>query len=274
MEGGPRLRSLPGGAVTVVGRFLSSKGGRYLAVLAALTSLSSSCSGSRDDVTKECLIPNDQKGTIGGRWTVKPVPLAVIVNDFSAVEMNELRAAIGTWNSFFSASKGFKLFVASGAPLSSVPAGTPKIRTNEACSVSSFVTASGFVQPILIEKIVSGWTHGGSVIAQTGTCPNTVQGQPYRVFSTGVIEMNFENYFAPGLPRPDLQSVILHELGHLLGLGHTCEAQAQKNFLACAEAPKEYLQAVMFPSLGFDGNTGRIKRSLQQNDQQRANCLY
>ena len=263
----------------VIGRILRRNAGRRAVVLSALlllvfTGLVSSCGAKKEEVTKDCKVGNDQKGTMSGHWTVKPVPLAVIVNDFNSVELSQIRGAIGTWNSFFTASKGFKLFLASGAPLSTVPSSTAKISTSSVCSIPSMVTSSGFSQPIVIQKVVSGWNHGGGIIALTGTCPNTVSGQTYKVYSAGVIEVNYQDFFATGLPQPDLQSVLLHELGHLLGLGHSCEQQATQGKPACSGSPQEYLQAVMFPSLGFDGKNGRVKRSLQQNDQQRVNCLY
>lgn len=87
--------------------------------------------------------------------------------------------------------------------------------------------------------------------------------------------------------RPDLvassqfTSVILHELGHTLGLDHSCDAKGgTSSFLSCNDVQTNtpYYQAVMYPSLGLDpsvsGNSLQIKDQLQSNDTARASCLY
>jgi hypothetical protein len=241
---------------------------------AAICLLLASCASNTDSYTKECVLNSNQKGTINGRWSAKPVPIAVIVNDFNAAEVQAIRASIGTWNDFFQASKGFQLFLANGAPLSTVPSSTPKISTSSICS-QNFLSASGFNQPIVIQKVISGWSHSTGIMAITGTCPQVVAGAQFKYFSSAVMEVNYANFFSPGLPQPDLQSIITHELGHLLGLNHSCDGvSGSSTMVSCAQAPQDYLQAIMFPSLGFDGTRGKVNRALRTNDQQRANCLY
>jgi hypothetical protein len=113
-----------------------------------------------------------------------------------------------------------------------------------------------------------GGMGGSSVMALTSLCPVTTANSSLRMFVSAVMEVNFANYFVNGAPQPDLQSLVVHELGHMLGLDHSCTGSA------CASAPEAYRTAVMYPSLGFDGMNGRIRRDLGTNDQQRANCLY
>lgn len=77
-------------------------------------------------------------------------------------------------------------------------------------------------------------------------------------------------------------SVILHELGHTLGLDHSCDSKGgSSGFLSCdgvdANNDPDYYDAVMYPSLS-EGLTAQgtlqLKDQLQANDTARASCLY
>ena len=71
--------------------------------------------------------------------------------------------------------------------------------------------------------------------------------------------------------------IFIHELGHLAGLNHSCEAKDKDGFPNCTAAniKQEYLFAVMFPIVVFSNNIdGEKRRQLQSNDQGRMNCVY
>jgi hypothetical protein len=203
-----------------------------------------------------------------GHWSTHPIPLAVEANDFTAAEQTALKAAITTWNSFYKDSKGFELYLSDGSSiLSLTSSGGARITQGTVCQTSD-VGANGFTNKIMIYKTTSGWSYGSAVMALTSTCPIITANSTYRKFVSAVMEINYQNYFNAGQPIPDLQSIMTHELGHMTGLNHSCTGTG------CTNASTDYTTALMYPSLGFDGTAGRIKRSLNNNDQERANCLY
>lgn len=235
--------------------------------IAVFLLLGIACAPSMDEVTTECVIKEDQTATFKGRWASRPVPLAVEANDFSTSELTELQAAIVKWNDFYSRSKGFSLYLSGSNPLGVISSGLTRTTKTNVCS-STIVTPSGFSNSIRIYKTRSNWAYGSQVMALTSLCPIVRPNAQFREFTNAVMEVNYQHYFVAGKPLPDLQSIILHELGHILGLDHSC------NGSDCDAAPDDYVQAVMYPALGFDGIYGRVKRTLTTNDQQRANCLY
>ncbi len=238
---------------------------RFLGVTAVLFLVG--CAAQVAPVETECVSNEDQKALFKGHWTAHPIPLAVVATDFSASELASVEAAITTWNTFFESSKGFKLYLSGSTPLATVSSGGTRVTSASACA-SAVIGPNGFSNKIMIYKNRTGWSFGSQVMALTSLCPVATANATYRMFVSAVMEINFQNYFGAGQPVPDLQSIVTHELGHMLGLDHSCSGTA------CGAAPSEYKEAMMYPSLGFDGTSGRIKRTLTTNDQQRANCLY
>jgi hypothetical protein len=81
-----------------------------------------------------------------------------------------------------------------------------------------------------------------------------------------------------GQPYHDLQNAVTHEMGHLIGLDHTCYFRAPialdntgAPITDCASASAEVLETTMFPS----ANPGDVdKRTLAPDDQQAVCEIY
>ncbi len=209
----------------------------------------------------ECVVSSEQSSTLRGKWSARPIPLAVQPLDFSTQEESALINAVDTWNSFFKASKGFSLYV------DLVKQSSTRASASTICN-SNMVTSSGFSGRISIQKNSTSWSYGADVMALTTTCPIISPNSERPLFISGLVEINAVNFFAPGKPLPDIETVLVHELGHLLGLGHSCEGAG------CTNAPREFLDAVMYPSAPFSQGRATVRRDLGKNDQERANCLY
>jgi len=84
-----------------------------------------------------------------------------------------------------------------------------------------------------------------------------------------------------------LMSVFLHELGHSIGLDHSCQLDRDsETFRGCAGLKRDhpYVKAVMFPTLKMPSPSSspifsvqseifEVKEFLQTNDLERANCV-
>ena len=235
-------------------------------VLIMVSFLFWACAPTAEPIETQCVVNSDQSSLFKGHWSTHPVPLAVELNDFSDSEISAIQASIASWNSFFQASKGFQLYLSGSSSLAVINNSGTRITSATACS-QAVINSNGFTNKIKIYKTTSGWSYGSAVMALTSLCPVST-GSSYRSLISAVMEVNYQNYFVAGKPLPDLQSIVTHELGHMLGLDHSC------NGAACSNASQDYIDAIMYPSLGFDGINGRIKQEIKKNDQQRANCLY
>lgn len=228
----------------------------------------SGCASDTNSVVTTCDVPSDQSMTISGKWAVTPVPIAFHSGDWAPGEMSAITAAADTWNQFYEASENFQLIDYGGS--SSSPRTSTLGLPADPCS-NMMLSGKTFNVPIVIYKDAT-WNYGSQLIALTRFCtPSGATGIPDMY--SAVIEVNYQNYFTTGMV-PDLQSILLHELGHLAGLNHACDAGSNPGFPLCSDN-STYAAAVMAPVFDFDSNgNGQQKRSLTANDEGRANCLY
>ena len=226
-----------------------------------------------------CALPKDQgSGSLVGQWANLPITL-VFDQDFyttnNGATMPSLRAAVTTWNSWASlrGKTAFKISNdGSGATAGmAIPAFTD-------CSQPSYTAALG--STVGIWKIRSSG-NGANARASCGTnqtlLASNVQGSTDWITSGGNITgasilLNFSDWNAPGKSSIDVQSLLLHELGHVIGLLHSCSSTISDRTSSpnCAVAPVSYLIAVMYPALLI----GQLRQSLTQNEYARVNCLY
>lgn len=250
------------------------------------TFLASSCgaklqSNDPSRVTNKlsCAMPADQgSGSFVGAWGSLPISL-VFDNDFYATNggsaVPSLKAAAQSWNSW-GALKGLQPFrLLNDVSGTSGGMAIPNVTT---CDQTSYTSAlgNGFVG---VWKIGTAGAHAnlrscGRVLA------SGIQGQTEWILTGGKISsasilLNFENFNTPGMPSIDVESLLLHETGHVLGLLHSCNGSSgsssdSTSAVSCNSAPAQYQNAVMFPYL----SAGQNRRSLTQNDFSRINCLY
>jgi hypothetical protein len=253
----------------------------------SLSAAACSLSSTQNEVkvySKECVIPQDQSGTISGKWPVTPIPVAVAQGNFDDAETADITAALDSWNDFFKASKGNPIFDygvttdSSGTKSGTLRTSTATSTTQSAFCAKGILQGTQFTGNVVIYKI-SAWPakYSSSAIALTSFCTTPSSSQTYPRMHMAAMEVNYKNFFAQGQKLPDLQSIILHELGHLIGLNHTCEASAKSGVPSCNDPnlSPDYISASMFPVFTFDQTgMGQQKRDLQTNDQTRTNCVY
>lgn len=239
-----------------------------------------------------CQLPADQgRGSFQGNWASLPIPI-VFDKDFYVADNGEVmpafRSATNTWNHWASL-RGMQAFriVDDG----SGQAGGRDIPTIADTGCSQAAYSSGVTDAVGIWKIATAGDHANirsacgaakRILAFDPTSGAGVQGQTDWIVINGKIAgasilLNYEGFNAPGRARIDSESLLLHEMGHVLGLLHSCNPSdggtsdgTSAPSCNAASTPNSYKNAVMYPFLQIS----QERRTLTQNEYNRINCLY
>lgn len=234
----------------------------------------------KQSLVTECVLPDDQSESLRGKWSAVPgtpsapqvVPLSLKSGDFNTTEAASIQAGIDAWNAHYSAAAGFSVMVRN-ADRSNV---AHPSKTTFASTYNSITNGQVFTKEVMVFKIKTGWEEGKDTIAVTRLrFPSGSTNSTATHFDTAIIDINFQYFFGSGQVIPDLQSIITHEMGHLLGLRHSCSLGEAALPDCNSNLDESYYEALLFPSFGVDGaGMGEVKRGLGTNDMGRANCIY
>jgi hypothetical protein len=222
-----------------------------------------------------CNLSSDQEGTLMGPVAKLPIPL-YIDPSFSSSRKSDIRNAAEQWNQFSQYSLHKKFFEYKGErkieKLSQYYSG------RDFCGEQ---TEDGLY--VVAAHTVKFWEQLGYTITTAGVtqrCAGVASRDlpitnPHIVVYLNSAELKDDLFFG----------VTLHELGHVLGLDHSCSKVGDGwGSVACAQLPEShpYRKAVMtgqddLRSITYNDYTylaGTSRSHLEQNDLDRAYCLY
>jgi hypothetical protein len=235
-------------------------------ILSGATACSSSEAFDPDSViTSSCSVAKDQRGSFMAK--VGPFPLHLKVDStFVANERIGIETAVAQWN-VLAGTLGYPGFfeLQYSAFTSEVRSADPRD-----CEAKGFGAQDTF--SILRETSAERWTGLGF--------NNSVPGATLRCYRSSWVDHQVVLLYATVIDPQQFSSVILHELGHSLGLDHSCvNVHGRERFVGCSGLAENhpYRQAVMFPLLRSRRSASEqpeIKDWLRENDSLRTGCLY
>jgi hypothetical protein len=219
-------------------------------------------------------------------WQLSCIPLTIYLNTFTDMTRDEVAKSVGaaahTWSpSAVTCADGvshpFLEIVTSMASDGAIPP-TP---TYDGRNTLFFYTPARPYPPTEISGI------SPSTVALTSTWARAdghIVDADVRINAVDNFFANIDPGFVPanGQSPLDLQNALTHELGHLIGLGHSCwnlfsDAEQPIDDMGvpvptCETAPEDVMQTVMFATI--QGNLETSKRVLSPDDIRAACSIY
>lgn len=229
----------------------------------------------RDQVSSCSALSADQQGTF-----MAPVPgtVRLMVDDtFTADQLSSIHAMMLQWNQLGQTLQGSDFF---SMQVATVP-GVLRTGNFQSCSIDPGTYANSFYlvnETYTVEKVTpTHWTDMGF--------SNLIPGATVRCYQSDALASQVVMIRGDLVDSTQFTSVVLHELGHSIGLDHSCKnGVGTADFISCSELPAKspYRDAVMYPTLGAvsaasassSSSSLAVKDQIQSNDSLRTGCLY
>ncbi|MGK5084221.1 hypothetical protein WDW37_13075 [Bdellovibrionota bacterium FG-1] len=215
-------------------------------------------------ISQSCAIATDQRQSFMAK--VSGFPLQVNVDStFSTAQISAIQSAVDQWNTLGQKQMGSDFFKLQ------VQTFSDSLRALDPSDCSAGADQPDLV-PIMKESSGSHWKtlgFGDNIPAATLRCygGEEVNRQIILVY-TSIVD------------SAQMMSVMVHELGHAIGLDHSCTSdKSSDKYRACSGLPElhAYHVAVMYPALrarGASGSLPEVKEEIRANDVARTGCLY